>query len=159
MEKFQHSKIANNQVIGQKQSAMATFLASLDNSEDFDQDQADHIKTLLSTMSARRGGRGRGGRRGGTRGRHAGNSNAKANRFWKCDYCICGCYPKWEPCGCACSSHKKEDCPHPNPAKVKAFKKRKTEQDQGRSAKRQQEESEQEKSEPSFITFTQDFAD
>ena len=87
------------------------------------------------------------------------NHKKQLQLFWKCDYCICGCYPKWEPCGCACSSHKKEDCPHPNPAKVKAFKKRKAEQDQERSAKRQQEDSEQEKEGPSFITFTQDFAD
>ena len=55
MEKFQHSKVANNQVIGQKQSAMATFLACLEDREDFDQDCADYIKTFLSTVSARRG--------------------------------------------------------------------------------------------------------
>ena len=53
-------------------------------------------------------------------GGHAGNINkAKNNRFWKCDYCLCGCYPKWQPCGCACSHHKKEDCPHPDLTKVK----------------------------------------
>ena len=159
MEKFQHSKVANNQVIGQKQSAMATFLACLEDREDFDQEQADYIKTFLSTMSARRGGRGRGGKRGGTRGGHAGNNNTKANRIWKCDYCLCNCFPKWEPCGCAYSSHKKEECPHPNPIKVKAYRKRKAEQDQERSAKRQQEGSEKDKEGPSFITFTQDFAD
>ena len=64
-----------------------------------------------------------------------------------------------EPCGCAYSSHKKEECPHPNPIKVKAYRKRKAEQDQERSAKRQQEGSEKDKEGPSFITFTQDFAD
>ena len=53
-------------------------------------------------------------------GGHAGNINkAKNNGFWKCDYCLCGCYPKWQPCGCACSHHKKEDCPHPDLTKVK----------------------------------------
>ena len=138
MEKFQHSKIANNQVVGQKQSATATFLANLDNSEDFDQDQVDHIKAFLSTFSTRRGGRGRGGKRGGTRGGQMGNSSNQTDRFWKCDYCICDHYPKWIPCGCACSTHKKEDCPQPDPAKVKAYKKRKASQDQERSVKRLQ---------------------
>ena len=76
---YSKSKVANNQVIGQKQSAMATFLACLEDREDFDQEQADYIKTFLSTMSARRGGRGRGGKRGGTRGGHVGNNNTKAN--------------------------------------------------------------------------------
>ena len=40
MEKFQHNKVANNQVIGKKQSALATFLAGLEDGEDFDQELA-----------------------------------------------------------------------------------------------------------------------
>ena len=85
-----------------------------------DQSQTVHIRHFLNNPPTR--GRGR-RRRGGTQGGHAGNSNAKANRIWKCDYCICSCYPKWQPCECACSTHNKENCPHPNPSKVEAHKK------------------------------------
>ena len=81
-----------------------------------DQGQAVYIRHFPNNPPTR--GRGR-RRRGGTRGGHAGNNKAKNNRFWKCDYCLCGCYPKWQPCGCACSHHKKEDCPHPDLTKVK----------------------------------------
>ena len=61
MKKFQHNKIANHQAIGnqQKQSATSTFIASLDNNDDFDQEQVESIKTFLGNMSAR-GGRGGG---------------------------------------------------------------------------------------------------
>ena len=85
--------------------------------------------------------------------------NARTSRFWKCDYCLCNCYPKWEPCGCACSSHDKEECPKPNPTKAKAHRKKKAKQAQKRSAKRQQEDSEQNLEGPSFTTFIQDSAD
>ena len=156
MERFQHSKVANNQVIGQKQSAMATFLACLEDREDFDQELADSIKTFLSTASTKRGGRGRGGRRGGTRGGgYAGNTNTKTKGIWKCDYCLCDCFPKWVPCECACSSLKKEECPKPNPARIKAYRKRKAEQEQEKSAKNPREEPEHEGT--SFITFFQEF--
>ena len=70
----------------------------------------------------------------------------------------CDCYPRWEPCRCACSSRDKEDCSKPNPIKVKAYGERKAEQAQKRSARCQQEDSEQNPEGPSFTTFTQDFA-
>ena len=97
MKKFQHNKIANHQAIGnqQKQSATSTFMASLD--EEFDQDQADSIKTFLGNLSTR-GGRGR-GRRGGTRGGQAGSGFNQNRKVWKCEYCICS-HPKWRDCGC-----------------------------------------------------------
>ena len=88
-----------------------------------------------------------------------GNSSNQTDRFWKCDYCICDHYPKWRPCGCACSTHKKESCPQLDPAKVKAYKKRKAEQDQERSVKRLQENQKQEDTEQGFLTFTQEFTD
>ena len=88
-----------------------------------------------------------------------GNSSNQTDRFWKCDYCICDHYPKWRPCGCDCSTHKKENCPHPDSAKVKAYKKRKTEQDQERNVKRLQEKPKQEEVEQGFLTFTQEFTD
>ena len=115
MKKFQHNKIANHQAIGhqQKRSTTSTFIASLDNNDDFNQEQVEAIKTFLGNMSAQ-GGRG-GGRRGGARGGQAGNSFNQTNKFWKCDYCICE-HPKWKPYGCDCSTHKKESCPHPDPA-------------------------------------------
>ena len=53
------------------------------------------------------------------------NSHNQVDEFWKCDYCICECRPKWEPCKCDCSTHKMEDCPHPDPTKVEALEKRK----------------------------------
>ena len=84
---------------------MATFLAHLEDREDPDQECADYIKILPSTVSAKRGGRGRGEKRG----EHAGNTNTKTNRLWKCDYCLCNCYSRWEPCGWACSSHDQEE--------------------------------------------------
>ena len=72
MKKFQHNKTANCQAIGnqQKQSTTFTFIASLDNNEDLDQEQVKAIKTLLSEISAR-GGMG-GGRRGRVQGGQAG---------------------------------------------------------------------------------------
>ena len=127
MVKFHHNKVVNNQVFRRTQSAMAALLACLEDRENLDQECADHIKTFLSTASAQQGGRDRGGKQGGRRGGHAGNMIARPSRFWKCDYCLCDCYPKWEPCECACSSHDKEGCPKPNPTKVKAYGKGKAE--------------------------------
>ena len=139
MEKLQHNKVVNNQVLRQRQSAMATLSACLEDRQDLDQERADYIKTFSSTVSAQQGGRSRRRKQGGTGGGHAGHTNARTSRFWKCDYCLCNCYPRWEPCGCACSSHKKEECPHPNPTKVKAYRKRKAEQVQKRSANQQED--------------------
>ena len=54
MVKFQHSKTANHQAIhssnnsqNQRHSNTAAYLASLENSEEFDSDQIDSIKTFL----------------------------------------------------------------------------------------------------------------
>ena len=59
MRKFQYNKTANHQVIGNQpeQSATSIFIASLDNNDDFDQEQVESIKTFLGNIYAR-GGRG-----------------------------------------------------------------------------------------------------
>ena len=158
MKKFQHNKIANHQVIGNqpKQSATSTFIASLDSGEDFDQEQADSIKTFLGSISAR-GGRG-GGRRGGGRGGQAGGNSGQNKKVWKCDYCICN-HPRWKDCGCDCVNHRRENCPRPDPVKVEAFKKRKAEQEQDRNTKRRQDLPKPTRSEQGYLAFTQGFTD
>ena len=158
MKKFQHNKIANHQAIGnqQKQSATSTFIASLDNNDDFDQEQVESIKTFLGNMSAR-GGRG-GGRRGGARGGQAGGGLGQNKKVWKCDFCICS-HPRWKDCGCDCVNHRRENCPNPDPAKAEAYKKRKAEQDQDRNTKRYQDFPKQAATERGFLTFTQGFTD
>ena len=85
MKKFQHNKIANHQAIGnqQKQSATSLFIASLDNNDDFDQEQVESIKTFLGNISARGGHSG--GRRGGARGGHAGGDLVEANKKRKAE--------------------------------------------------------------------------
>ena len=122
MKKFQHNKIANHQAIGnqQKQSVTSTFIANLDNNNDFDQEQVESIKTFLGNMLAR-GGRG-GGRRVGARGGQAGGGLGQNKKVWKCEFCICS-HPRWKDCGCECVNHRRENCPNPDPAKAEAYKK------------------------------------
>ena len=57
LKKFQHNMIANRQAIGnqQTQSITSTFIASLDNNEEFDQEQVKAIKTFLSKISTQGG--------------------------------------------------------------------------------------------------------
>ena len=74
------------------------------------------------------------------------------------DYCLCDCYPRWEPFGCARSSQDKEECSKPNPIKVKTYRKRKAKQAQKRSHRYQQEDSEQNLEGLSLTTFAQDSA-
>ena len=56
MTKFQHSEIANHQAIVIQQKQSATFIASLENNEELDLDQAEYIRSFLSNLSARGGG-------------------------------------------------------------------------------------------------------
>ena len=78
--KFQHTKSANHQNIHQtsnhsKVSATSTFITSIENGDEYDQEQVDSIKTFLSTRG-RRGGRG--GGRGGGAGGGAGQGEKKS---------------------------------------------------------------------------------
>ena len=149
LKMFQHNKITNHQAIGnqQKQSTTSTFIASLDNNEEFDQEQVKAIKTFLSDISTR-GGKG-GGQRGRVRGGQAGGGLGQSKRLWKCDFCICS-HPKWKDCGCECVNHRKEKCPNPDLIKVKAHKRRKAEQDQNRHTKHRKNSPKQ-----GFLTYTQ----
>ena len=137
MKKFQHSKQANNQLIhqaGNKSSTTSTFLTSIENSDEFDQEQVEAIKTFIGGLPAR----GRGGRGGGRGGAAGGARGGDRKRIWKCSYCICD-HPKWKDCGCPCTKHKRENCPNPDPAKMEAFRKRKAEQDDSRDTRRRQD--------------------
>ena len=57
MIKFQHSKTANHtgHVVNQKHSNTAAYLASIENSEEFDAEQVDSIRTFLGGISHRGG--------------------------------------------------------------------------------------------------------
>ena len=158
MIKFQHSKTANHiagHTSNQKHSNTAAYLANLENSEEFDADQIDSIKTFLGEISSRGG---RGGRGGGRGGRGGGARTGQERRVWKCDFCICT-HPRWKDCGCPCVSHKKENCPNPDPKKVEAYKKRKAELNAERDTRRRQDlpGRTDNNTEQGFIAFARNF--
>ena len=57
MEKFQYNKTTNHHAISnqQEQSTTSTFITSLNNNEDIDQEQVEAIKIPLSNISAQGG--------------------------------------------------------------------------------------------------------
>ena len=109
MKKFQHMTTSNNPnaVIGfqcrhNNTSQKSVFLAEQIDEDEVDDDLIEHIKTYVVDRK-------RSLNRYGARS----NRDNKEKKIWKCSNCLHLCpHPKWKPCECDCSKHKKEQCPH-----------------------------------------------
>ena len=161
MKKFQHTRLANHQAVAGHQhhggagggKPTAAYITALEESEEFNKEDLDNIKTYVASL------RRDGGRVGGQRGRGGG---AGQKRFWKCDYCICTIHPKYKPCPCPCSNHTRENCPKPDPALKEAFRKRKAEQEAAKANKKHNggddsTSNQQQRGERQYITYSRNF--
>ena len=129
----QVAKQSNHQIQLQPQTASAapkslqTFLSAIEQDQDLQAVVETYYAGKFNKQNTNKGQRG----------------EKRQARKWKCDYCICD-HPKWQDCECACTKHKKENCPNPDPVKKKKADEREKER-----KKRREENSEG----PAYLTY------
>ena len=146
MKKFQHMTTSNNPnaTIGfqcrhsNNAAPKGTYLTDHIDEDEVDDDLIEHIKTYVVDRKQSRSFNRYGAR------------DKEKKRFWKCTNCIHLCpHPKWKPCDCDCSKHKKEECPH--------TRKRPAEASGGQASKKDKPKSNQDSREKGYLTYQSTF--